>query len=228
MANYNLDALKEAIREAATRDFVAHISNGNSKTGPIPAFSMLPFITCSALARRTCALDGCYAIKNALRAGYNAEKNSVLKAWADNTAAALYHLDRLEEFLNRYFDGINAPRFFRIHVSGDFFSVAYAEAWRRVIINHPHTNFLFFTKQFDIMRKVDFLNVKNLSPVLSGWTGCEIPQDLIDAGYRVAWCNDGHETRIPADAIECPGHCDTCGACWSLYRIGKDTYFKKH
>jgi len=228
MSNYNFSALISAYSAARRDPFAISISQGNSKTGLIPAFSLLPLMTCSAQACATCAKNGCYAVKNVFRHGYDPATNTPLNAWSHNTVAATIHLDELEKALTKYFDGMNAPRFFRIHVSGDFVSVKYAEMWKRVIKAHPHTNFLFFTKQWDIIRKVDFLNIQNLAPILSGWTNCEIPQDLIDAGYRVAWCNDGHETRIPADAIECPGHCDTCGMCWNLYTIGRDTYFNKH
>lgn len=226
---YNLAVLWAALRLfLGLASVKISISGGNRKTGAIPAFSLLPGVTCSKEACRHCLQEGCYAVKSAFQHGYNVDKNTTLSAWARNTAAAKEHLPELEAYLDRYFSSMTAPTFFRIHVSGDFFSVDYAEMWRRVIKRHPGTRFLFFTKQWDVMRAVNFLGIENLSPVLSGWTGCEVPQDLIEAGYRVAWCDDGIETRIPADAIECPGHCEACGMCWNLYRLQKDTYFHKH
>lgn len=227
--HYKLAVLWSALRLYIGKpEITPSISSGNSKLGEIPSFSLLPGVTCSKEACRHCLQEGCYAVKNAFRAGYNPDRNTTLSAWARNTAAAKQHLPALEAFLNAYFSSISAPRFFRIHASGDFFSVEYAEMWRRVIKRHNGTRFLFFTKQWEIMRKVDFLGIENLSPVLSGWTGCDVPQDLISAGYRVAWCDDGIETRIPADAIECPGNCETCGMCWSLYTLRRDTFFHKH
>ena len=53
------------------------------------------------------------------------------------------------------------------------------------------------------------------------------PDDL-RKHYRCAWCDDGEETRIPADAIECPGNCNECRVCWYLSKLDKDTKFKKH
>ena len=209
-------------------DVKVSISEGNRKTGEIPAFSLLPGVTCSREACRHCLQEGCYAVKTCFQHGYNPATNNVLTAWARNTAAAKEHLPELEAYLDRYFSSVNAPRFFRVHVSGDFFSVEYAEMWKRIFKRHPETRFLFFTKQWDVVRAVDFLGIPNLSPVLSGWTGCEVPQDLIDKGYRVAWCDDGIEDRIPADAIECPGHCEACGMCWNLYTLRRDTFFHKH
>lgn len=227
--HYKLAVLWAAFRLFLGREAVkVSISTGNSKLGEIPSWSLLPGVTCSREACRHCLQEGCYAVKNAFRAGYNVDHNTTLSAWARNTAAAKEHLAELEATLDAYFSAMSAPRFFRIHAAGDFFSVEYAEMWRRVIKRHPHTNFLFFTKQWDVLRAVPMLGIDNLSPILSGWTGCEVPQDLIDAGYRVAWCDDGMETRIPAGALECPGSCEQCGMCWNLYKIGKDTYFHKH
>jgi len=223
---YEYRKLWEAVEEVEIGKI--SISAGNMKTGRIPAFSLLPGVTCSKAACASCLTDGCYAVKSAFQHGYNINNNTTLTAWARNTAIAKKDLPALESYLNQYFDSMTAPRFFRIHVSGDFFSVEYAEMWRRVIIAHPHTKFLFFTKQWDVMRAVDFLNIENLSPVLSGWTGCPVPQDLIDKGFRVAWCDDGKENRIPDDAIECPGNCESCGMCWNLYKVNHDTYFHKH
>ena len=39
---------------------------------------------------------------------------------------------------------------------------------------------------------------------------------------------DGTETRVPEDAIRCPGNCETCGLCYELPRLGRDVVFHKH
>lgn len=214
-----------AYMTAGKYDF--HAPRGNSKTGEIPAWNLLPGCTCTPEAQRHCMIEGCYAMKNAIRAGYDVEKSAVLKAWADNTVLARDHVDILEVKLSQYFSGISAPRFFRIHASGDFFSAEYGRVWYRIAKKHPETRFLAFTKAWNVAREVPFDTLPNFSLVLSGWTGVEIPEDL-RSRYRCAWCDDGIETRIPADAIECPGNCDTCGICWTLRELGRDTYFHKH
>jgi hypothetical protein len=139
---------------------------------------------------------------------------------------AMDHMAELEARLIAWITE-NKPRFFRVHSSGDFFSVAYAEMWVRIAEACPNTRFLAFTKQFSIVRKVDFQSVANFELVLSGWTGVEIPEDLRQI-YHCAWCDDGIETRIPENAIECPGNCDSCGMCWRLSQLKLDTYFHKH
>ena len=61
----------------------------------------------------------------------------------------------------------------------------------------------------------------------TNWPGCDIPSDLRQK-YSVAWLDDGTDSRIPEDAMECPGNCETCGACWGLAKRGIDVRFAKH
>lgn len=194
------------------------ISAGNSKLGTIPNISLTPGRTCSAEACRTCYVDGCYACK-----AYKQYKQTKA-AWDSNTALAIHDLPTMERDLMSYFGGMLAPRFFRVHTGGDFVSRDYAAMWARVAAANPGTNFLAFTKQWDMVRGIDF--PQNFSLVLSAWPGTEIPADLA-ARYSVAWVDDGN-TQIPANAMECPGNCDTCGACWGLARMGIDVKFRKH
>lgn len=194
------------------------ISSGNSKTGAIPAFSLTPGCTCSEEARATCFRFGCYACKS-----YRQYPN-VRKAWDTNTDLIKTNLELVEKELTAYFSAMTAPRFFRLHVSGDFASREYAEMWARVASNAPHTNFLAFTKQWNMVRGIEFPD--NFSLVLSAWPGTTIPEDLRNI-YSVAWLDDGTE-EIPETAMECPGHCDRCGACWGLAKKGIDVKFKKH
>ena len=118
-------------------------------------------------------------------------------------------------------------KLFRIHSSGDFFSVKYANVWYAIARAFPDVRFLAFTKQWDVVRKVPFCNLANFSLVLSGWTGIDIPDDLREH-YQCAWCNDGIESRIPDNAMQCPGSCEQCGMCWYLNEIKRDTVFTKH
>ena len=170
--------------------------------------------------------EGCYAVKNLFRGGYNVDTNKTFKAWTDNTVLSVMHVYVLERMLDKWLTE-NKPELFRIHSSGDFVSVKYAAMWRRIALKHPETRFLAFTKQFEIIRHVHFYKLPNFELVLSGWTGIRVPDDLLKH-YRVTWCNDGIEDRIPADAIHCPGDCNSCRACWFLSIMGKDSFFDKH
>lgn len=200
------------------KEIGAHVSGGNIKVGDIANWSLTPGRTCSATACKTCLREGCYAMKS-----YKMYP-SVRKAWDENTELAVSGLEKLEPFFDLYFSGMNAPRFFRIHVAGDFVSSEYAEMWARVAARHPGTRFLAFTKQWDNVRGIDF--PENFSLVLSGWPGTEIPADL-SAQYAKAICVESAE-EIPADGFHCPGSCENCGACWELGKRGIDVYFVKH
>jgi hypothetical protein len=191
------------------------ISGGNSKLGPIPNLSLAPGVTCTSIACETCLMD-CYA-----RNFYRMYKN-VRKAWDTNTKLALEDLPTMERELNEYFSGLASPKFFRVHVAGDFVSLDYAEMWARVASAAPTTKFLAFTKSFDIVQKVSWPD--NFKIVYSAWPGVPAPP----AGRPVAWMDDGTETRIPARSVHCPGNCESCGMCWSLDELGKDVYFSKH
>jgi hypothetical protein len=196
----------------------AHVSGGNMKVGSIPNWSLTPGRTCSPEACKTCMREGCYAMK-----AYRMYP-AVRKAWDENTALAESNLPALEQFFMRYFDAVTAPRFFRIHVAGDFVSREYAETWARIAAAHPGTRFLAFTKQWENVRGVDF--PENFSLVLSGWPGTEIPADLTEK-HACAFCVNSAD-EIPADGFHCPGACENCGACWELGKRGVNVYFVKH
>lgn len=226
-AGYDIKKLFDIVNDAITTDRSAfHEPRDNSKLRGIPAFNLAPGRTCSPEACAHCLKDGCYAVKNACCHGYNLDENNCLRAWTENTALAFNHMRELEKALDAWLTE-NRPALFRIHSSGDFFSVEYARMWRRIAMRHAETRFLAFTKQFDVVRHVHFYKLDNFELVLSGWTGVNVPDDL-RRHYRVAWCNDGTETHIPADAIHCPGDCNACRACWYLSRMKKDSYFDKH
>ena len=125
-----------------------------------------------------------------------------------------------------YFQAPNAPRLFRIHVHGDFYSVDYFSMWIRIAKANPTTTFLAFTKQYDIIKNQLNNLPDNFSLVWSAWPGVPIPEDVRDA-LPIAWMQDGTENRIPANATLCVGSCQVCHAkCWTLKH--QDVVFKKH
>lgn len=198
---------------------VIHISKGNMKTGAIPSFSLPSGVTCSAQACRTCYAQGCYARK------IERLRPSVRKTYEENLLYARSYPKLLENYLDMYFSMPNAPRFFRIHVTGDFFSRAYFEMWMRIIRKHPDVKFLAFTKRDGIIQPYLKDIPDNLSLVWSAWPGVPVPK-AIAGKLPVAWMQDGTEDRVPENAIECPGNCEICAKCWAM--DGCDVVFNKH
>ena len=189
------------------------ISDGNSKMGVVPSISLPPIVTCNKKA--PCTKGGCYALNGAF------QYPSVQGAYAKN-------LNTFKSSPKDYFNAIDAwlhirkPSIFRFHVSGDIPNKRYLTEMMKIAAYNPEIKFLAFTKKYALLKGISV--PKNLSIVASAWTGFDMPAH----DYPIAWLNDGIEDRIPKDAIECHGNCETCGMCWSLKKLGKDVYFNKH
>jgi len=201
---------------------MATVSKGNNKLGNIPNISLPPIVTCSGCAE-LCG-KACYAAK------FYKMWPTVKRCWDNN-------LEHLQVDPKGYFNEITASlkkiknkRFFRWHVSGDIVDAAYFVNMRKIAHLFPDTKFLAFTKQFNLINTaVDVLTKEklptNLQIIFSAWPGLEMPNPY---NFRVAWMNDGTDSRIPEDAFECAGDCTQCSACFSLDKIGKDVVFHKH
>ena len=196
---------------------LVQISKGNTKTGRIPAVSLHPSGTCSKAL--PCWRD-CYARK-ACR--YSPEAD---KTWMRN-----YKLQAKPAGRIAYFEQISAyvakhrPRFFRWHVAGDIPDKDYLRHMKAIAKRHPGTKFLAFTKRHDLALGV---LPGNLSIVLSMWVGFGNPNK--NRKQARCWVRDSKDLdhRIPADALECSGNCETCGLCWELRSIGRDVVINKH
>lgn len=201
-----------------------NISTGNRKMGAIPSFSLPSGITCSAEACATCYLDGCYG------KAMEARLANVRNSYAENFSALLGDIEGCKKYLNWYFDNPNAPRMFRIHVVGDFFSCEYFNMWLDVIRSHPETKFMAFTKQFDVIRLAVYAKriPENFSLIASAWPGVELPP-WIEKNMPVAYMQDGTEKRVTEATHLCDGDCaGNCnGHCWKMQK-GESVVFEKH
>ncbi len=198
---------------------MAIISKGNIKVGKIANVSLTPIESCAGMVDH-CAKD-CYAMK-----AYR-QYPAVRKAWNTNFKQArddlIGYFADVQKFLVKYKGG-----WFRWHVGGDILSSAYLIGMDTTARLFPHIKFLCFTKQYHIVSS--FMGehgelAPNLQLVLSAWSGLELYNP---DGFPVAWMDDGTDTRIPDDALPCPGFCESCGMCWNLSSIKRDVVFKKH
>jgi hypothetical protein len=90
----------------------------------------------------------CYAGK--LERIYKGVKDTLLHNWellrnADMETMSLLLSDMIAEFIVDC-EKRNAPKLFRIHWDGDFFSDEYAYAWKAVIQNNPDVQFWVYTR----------------------------------------------------------------------------------
>jgi ferredoxin len=191
------------------------ISDGNSKLGSIPNFSLRPILDCPNCT--ACAKD-CYAIK-AFRM-YPAVK----LAWSAN-AKAIRQSDAwiadAEAYLAKH-----KPAFFRIHVAGDFVSAKYFLQWVEIAKRFPAVRFLAFTKAFDQTKGVKL--PANFQLINSAFPGMTMPtsKPIAFAGEPAEYT--GALRKRAERALVCPGVCDACGACWSLSQSKRDVRFPIH
>jgi hypothetical protein len=196
---------------------MAKISPGNMKLGDIPNVSLTPCKTCHPDAP---CKNKCYAMK-----AYRMYP-IVKKAWQANTAEMTKN--RSKYFADiRKFLAKKQPKYFRWHVAGDIPDSDYLDGMLDIAREFPAVKFLCFTKRHEMFNTYapKAMIPENLEVVLSMWPkwGDAELQD-----FRRAWMQDGTETRIPENAIECPGFCEKCGMCWSLGKLGRDVVFNAH
>jgi hypothetical protein len=189
------------------------ISKGNSKMGKVMSVSLTPVRSCPKDV--PCASRGnCYALKAYVQ--YPATRN----AWDINyemaTGDRVTYFEEIIKAIQRV-----KPRFFRWHVAGDILDQDYLNWMITIARENPEVKFLAFTKRHDLNYHFE---ASNLSIVFSMWPTF----GDMGKGMPRAWMQDGSEDRVPGDALECFGNCETCGMCWSLKSIGRDVVFHKH
>jgi Gene product 88 len=194
------------------------ISRGNRKLGAIMNISTEPIKCCPKDI--PCAQAGCYALKS-----YRLYPDT-RKAWAKNGRIAKTNPKSYFSQIARIVADRKPPHF-RWHVAGDILNVEYLHQMCRIAAHHPGSQFLAFTKAFDIVNEYEDTRAlpRNLAVIFSGW-----PRMRIDNphGHRIAWMQDGTERRVPKNAIACPGMCERCGICFRVPELSRDVVFHKH
>ena len=183
------------------------ISKANRKMGAIPSVSLPACITCNPSAP---CFKACYAAK--IERIYKSAKNSYIR-----------NLDILNSDPGSYWLQVKAAamvnRFFRYHVSGDIPSYDYFVQMIKLAEEIPGTNFLAFTKQFNIVN--EYLNnggtiPKNLKIIFSNWGSwkCDNPHNLPVCEIIF------NDTEINPDWKICGGNCTECACrgigCWEV------------
>jgi hypothetical protein len=159
---------------------------------------------------------------------------SVRERWDGNYK--LYKADPAEYFrqIDSFLSDVR-PEYFRWLVSGDVVDKGYMTGILGAAYNHPETNFCLFTKKYNILVELTDTSTvagdklvlpKNLIILASGWPKHQIP-DTIRDNYRIAWMQDGTETRAPKNAIVCKGSCEDCLSCYNP-RVKRDLILPLH
>lgn len=193
-------------------------TQSTTKMGSIPSVSLTPIDTCPTDVPCAACKNGCSAHR-LLKL-----RKAARQAWANNTTIARQDPERFFQATKGFIIG-QGCKFFRFHVGGDIPSQDYLDRMADLARELPGVRFLCFTKNHHLQ----FTNLPpNLTIVASMWPGWGNPHHPNIARLPKAWVRDATETRIPNDAIECGGGCDTCGMCWALPQLQRDVVFDRY
>lgn len=192
-----------------------NISNGNAKMGKIPSVSLPPVVSC----RPGCpCAKKCYAAKIArLRPSVAAAYRRNLEAWQTEP----------DEFAIQVLAAAITTRYFRWHVAGDILDSTYFKMMCEVAVKCPETNFLAFTKRWDIVNPLAGLIPPNLQIIYSAWEGLSP-----DNPYHLPVAHVIFRGAEPSPSWKiCGGNCTDCICkgigCWELKR-GEQIAFYEH
>lgn len=195
------------------------VSNANSKMGNVKSISMPRVVTCAPDV--PCAKT-CYVAHFDWR-------RTVRDAYENNLNLWLTDPDSFEQ---QAIAAAYGSFYFRWHVSGDIVSQDYLAMMCRVARKLPHTHFLAFTKQYEIVNQ--YLENKkripsNLHILFSEW-----PDYNMNNPYNLPVAYVSFKNGIcdaPSDAKECGGHCEECAYagknCWVLKK-GQSVVLREH
>ena len=107
-------------------------------------------------------------------------------------------------------------RSYRIHVSGDFHSAEYVEAWRTVVRSRPEVHFYAYTRSWRVPEIVSALESLRAEPNMQLFASVDASiAELPPSDWRVAYI-DGDPRFTGIDCPEQTGrkaNCEECGYC---------------
>ena len=194
------------------------ISRGNTKLGNVPNINLPPGPGGSCRKDAPCWDSGvCYARKAWL------QYPGTRKAWTRNWNLWNQNPTEYEKQIDWYL-AKKQPNRFRWHSGGDIPEQSYFDMMVRLAQKHPKTNFLAFTKRYELNLEHQ---CSNLSILFSRWPGYEFPKHLESKAQ--AHFTNGNE--VTGTGTTCSGSCKSCNMCWALGKHGKNfgnVLFLKH
>ena len=180
-----------------------HFSRANKKLQKTEKLHDAEIVGFDLPAGITCPYAGeckkiCYAKKG------NYQFPSKKAACADNLIASQQDdfVQRMVAIINGMVANTDKNVFVRIHASGDFYSVEYAQKWMDIAIQCPSVVFYAYTKSVSIIRSVTVPDNVKLAFSYGGLQDYLIPagatvakifdtaEDALNAGYDISVNND--------------------------------------
>ena len=185
--------------------------------GEVGSFSTLPIVTCDKNA--PCYKE-CYAQRMCKF------RKSVHDAWEVNT-----EMVKEGRFQEIWSDVVEYVRFrhakmFRWFVGGDIWVPEMLDTMISVAEECPETEFMAFTKCYDVVDEFRTEIPSNLHIVLSVWNDYRPSEELMKR-FPVCYYDDGSRDDIPVHARVCLGGCESCQECWRM-KAGEAVRIIKH
>lgn len=166
----------------------------------------------------------------------------VLLACNDEVQPMFELLDEMIAVFRKDCERHNAPKMFRIHWDGDFFSDNYAKAWALVIEKNDDVTFWVYTRVESAAR---IISKTGATLYFSGDPDNEdAVVRMIDAGINIAYVHDTFEDgrdamqRVGIKAVKCPENNkkiplisddkSACGACRVCIEGRNNVLFSRH
>lgn len=195
------------------------ISNGNKKMGLIKSVSLPPGLTCA---------DGCKCIEKCYAMKLCRIYKNVEKSYNNNFE---FYLNKPKEYFEEVYKAACTQRFFRWHVGGDIVDYRYFLNMVYIADVLPNTEFLVFTKKYDIVNEYLYWEgghkPSNLHLIFSAWDGMEMknPYNLPVAHVLPK------KAEVPEGWELCGGNCLECAlggvGCWHMLS-GEHIAFYEH
>lgn len=193
------------------------VGDGNMKVGSIRTFSLPSRLTCPG-ASSWCSKH-CYAYR------FERRRPNCRDAYSRNLVLT-WHPDEFVEAMLQVIPK-KLPQC-RIHVSGDFYSVEYIEAWQRICGEYPHTLFWCYTRSWNVPDLLPALEKLRDLPNVQLFASTDPSMPLPPKGWRVAFIEEDPR----ASGLRCleqygrKPSCLECGYCFQQQR--GDVIFKTH
>ena len=179
------------------------ISNGNTKIGAIPNFSLPAIKTCPGQT------DFCAVFCYGLRGHFTHHSRQAM-------LERNYQRSLQDHFASRMIRSIqdNASKVFRIHVVGDFYTPEYIQKWTMIVDALPSVTFYAYTRSWRCPA------LKEALGNLRSHSNCHLLAS-IDFTHANRPDSSWNTISVEGEGSPCPHDtemvetCLTCGLCWS-------------
>lgn len=198
-------------------DLEPSLGRGNIKIGRIPSFSLPSRFTCPGAS--SWCLKKCYAAR------YERLRSKCRFAYSRNLMLSWDPRRFVKTMLNRI---PPKTRYFRIHVSGDFYSAQYIQCWHKIVRQRPNTQFWAYTRSWSVKELKPALERLRTLPNMHLFASVDSGMPNPPKHWRKAFLDiDARAQGLPC--LHQNGKAKSCAECRYCFRPGKgNVVFKVH